>query len=270
MGAPGRALKKLAPLIYLAGRRDCDDAGAHALATGQPVHVMVDVGCGDGEMTQRWWRAARAERCIGLDFLEVDMAVARERGIETRKTDLSEPWPVADGECELVVSSQNLEHMHRTMFYASEMYRILQPGGRAVVLTENLASWANIGALLFGWQPFSSTLVDGVSLGSPWIWHADIPKEESHLGDAKANGVVGVLGHVRVLAYRGLKEVMEKSGFEVTRYVGAGYAPLWGWPSRLMCRVDPRHGHFLVLEARKPLQQRRAESKPEGQRRRLW
>jgi hypothetical protein len=99
-----------------------------------------------------------------------------------------------------------------------------------VVSTENLASWHNIGALILGWQPFSLTNVSYRSLGNPlslhrgktWPWES--------------------WQHVRVFAYRGLRELFEAHGFMVEAVLGAGYFPL---PSAFG-RSDPRQAMFLT------------------------
>lgn len=246
-------LKKAAPHIYLRGLADCDEIGSRYLREAPAARVLLDLGCGDGEKTLRWSHAARAERAIGLEFVDDDVRAARDRGIDARKADLSERWPVADGECDVVVSSQNIEHMHRTLFYVSEMSRVLRPGGRAIVLTENLAGWSNVAALVFGWQPFSLAPLDGAIVGCPLAHLADVERTRlTLLGAAEEAGVVGAGSHVCVLAYRALRDVMERRGFRVLRYGASGYAPFAGWPSRIMCRIDPRHAHFLALEALKP------------------
>jgi SAM-dependent methyltransferase len=253
LGALTKFVKRVAPNVYISGLLDCDKAGEQFLRDGPPSETLVDVGCGDGEKTMVWWRASRAKTCIGLEFVESEIDVAKSRGIDARKADLSLPWPVADGECDVVMSSQNIEHMHRTMFYAGELFRILRPGGRAIVLTENLSGWANIAALSFGWQPFSSTPLDGHIIGCPLAHMADVKLERfSILTEAFEAGITGAAAHVCVLAYRGLRDVMQKTGFEILGYGSTGYAPFWGAPSRFLCRIDPRHGHFLALEARKP------------------
>lgn len=248
-----RGLKSIAPRIYLQGLSDCDALGERLLLDAPSAEVLLDVGCGDGKKTMRWWSAARAKRCVGLEFVSSEIDASRARGIDARKTDLSTTWPVADDECDLVISSQNIEHMHRTLFYAREMFRVLRPGGRALVLTENLSGWANVIALACGWQPFSSAPIDGAILGCPLAHLADVELERfSELGEAFEAGIVGAAAHVCVLAYQGLFDVMRTTGFEVLTYRTTGYSPFWGWPSRGLCRLDPRHGHFLVMEARKP------------------
>lgn len=64
--------------------------------------------------------------------------------------------------------------------------------------------------------------------------------------------MTGIVGHVRVLAYAGLRDMLEKTGFENVRVYSRGYLPLWGFPSDLLCAIDKRHGHFLVATGYKP------------------
>lgn len=120
-----------------------------------------------------------------------------------------------------------------------------------MILTENLSSWVNIGALFFGWQPFSMTNINGWNLGNPFIRHLYEPKYEGlryeeFLKKYQDTGVSGAVGHVRVLAFGGLKDLLEKAGFKDVKVYTRGYLPLWGRLSEILCRIDKRHGHFLV------------------------
>jgi SAM-dependent methyltransferase len=244
--------KSLAANIYVAGRLDCDALGEGFLRAGPAAATLLDVGCGSGELTMKWAQAARASRIVGLEFVESELQKATGRGIDARKADLSKPWPVADGECDVVISSQNIEHMHRTRFYLEEILRVLKPNGTAVILTENLSSWPNIASLVLGMQPFSLSFFDGFSVGNPFAVHSEGVTDPLVLEETSHDGVSGVVGHVRVLAYAALKDAAEKVGFRVDRYCTSGYAPFWGAASQLASRIDPCHAHFLAIEVSKP------------------
>ena len=114
------------------------------------------------------------------------------------------------------------------------------------MLTENLASWVNIGSLLFGWQPFSTTNINGWSLGNPLIWHKDEKRDFDFFDKYQSTGVSGTVGHVRVLAHTGLRDLIKKVGFRDVKVYSRGYLPLWGGLSDLLCWIDKRHGHFLI------------------------
>lgn len=71
---------------------------------------------------------------------------------------------------DVVFSNQVIEHLYETDKFISEIYRILKPGGYAVISTENLSSWHNIFALILGWQPFSLSNISSLrsSIGNPF------------------------------------------------------------------------------------------------------
>ena len=135
-------------------------------------------------------------------------------------------------------ANQVIEHLGDTDVFIKEIRRVLKPGGYAVICTENLASWHNIGALVFGWQPFSLANVceKRFQVGNPLAIHS---------GEVAANPKSWL--HMRVFAYQGLLAVFREHGFEVAGYKGSGYYPLPG----IMSKIDPRHAAFLTLKVRK-------------------
>jgi len=114
-----------------------------------------------------------------------------------------------------------------------------RPGGYAVVSTENLSSWHNVGALVLRWQQFSLTNVSArrMGLGNPLAVHR-----------GEAWEYPSSWQHRRVFAYRGLVELFEAHGLAVETVRGSGYYPL----PRRVAEWDPRHAAFLSLRARKP------------------
>lgn len=162
----------------------------------------------------------------------------------------SEDWDFDNNFFDIILSSQSIEHLHNTRLYLEECYRCLRAGGQLVVLTENLASWLNIGALFFGWQPFSTTNINGWHLGNPLIrhWHNE-PKNKEFLKKYQDTGVSGTIGHIRVLTFRGLTDLLGKVGFKNVKVYTTGYLPFWGKLSDFLCCVDKRHGHFIIASA---------------------
>lgn len=208
-----------------------------ALRAAAPVGRLLDLGCDDGELTMRLADAAGATKILGVEVVPERAELARKRGVDARVASLNERLPLDDASIDTVVSNQVIEHLADTDNFVLEIQRILRPGGLAVISTENLASWHNVGALLFGWQPFSLTNVSSRSagLGNPVALHrgeGEFAKPWEHL---------------RVFAYRGLKELFELNGFDVLGVEGSGYYPL---PARLGKRL-PRHSAFITVIARK-------------------
>jgi SAM-dependent methyltransferase len=200
-----------------------------------PGGRLVDLGCDDGGRTLGFASAARAEEVHGVELAGTPAEAARARGITVTEADLNEMLPFDDARFDVVVSNQVLEHLGDTDIFVSEVARVLAPGGVAVVSTENLASWHNIGALVLGWQPFSLSNVTSrrAGLGNPLAVHRGEPP-----GAASWQ-------HTRVFSYRGLRELFESHGLVVREVLGAGYFPLPAAAGRL----EPRHAAFLTVVA---------------------
>lgn len=238
-------LKKFAPAVFNDGLHRCNEL-AKKLVARHDVESFLDVGCGDGRLTMEFAEIIRPKKVCGIEFVDEVRKTAELRGIECRKEDLNQSWSWDSHRFDVVLSSQNIEHVHNTRLYLEECYRCLKPGGQLIVTSDNLASWVNIFALVCGWQPFSTTNINAWSTGNPWIWHADEPKDSGMLEKYQQTTISGLVGHVRVLAYRGLKDLMLKVGFERVQVRTRGYLPFAGIFSDLLCWLDYRHGHFLI------------------------
>lgn len=240
-----KLLKIIAPKSFNDGLARCNNLGKK-LITEKEIDRFLDVGCGDGKFTIEFARTAKPKEIWGIEYVEELREEAEKRGIRCLKRDLNAKWGLDDNSFDFILSSQNIEHLYNTRLYLENCYRYLKPGGQLVILTENLASLVNIGALFFGWQPFSATNINGWSLGNPFIWHIDEPKNKDFLEKWGNADVSGVVSHLRVLAYRGLRELLEKIGFKNIQIYTKGYLPFWGIVSDLLCFIDKKHGHFLI------------------------
>lgn len=208
--------------------------------------AVLDVGTGDGDLLL-WWAKA-----IGTKDLHAMDAIPNAHGdkIKTHLTPLDQKWPLPDETYDVVISSQNVEHIIDTPLYFKECYRVLKPGGYVVMLTENLASWANIGATVLGWMPFSFSNMFGYSFGNKLIWHEGLPKEE--FTEFYEKKLWGCLGHHRLFTHLALQHLAERYGFNFEARFGAGYLPFWGTLSSIFSNLDPRHAHFIGVKLRKP------------------
>ena len=204
---------------------------------------LLDVGCEDGS----WTEAVRERLGIppgqvyGMEIEPRLAERARARGFDVRTVDVDSPWPFDDSSFDVVHANQVIEHVRRLDHFASELGRVLRRGGIAIVCTENLASWHNVGALVLGFQPFSLTNISGVrSIGNPFAAHAD------HIAAGES------FQHLHVLAFSGLRDLFAAHGFAIERSWGSGYHPLPGALGRLAAKLDPRHAHFIAVVAAIP------------------
>lgn len=244
-------LKWLAPKAFNDGLSRCNALGKK-LILEKPVERFLDVGCGNGILTSEFAKILKPKEIYGVELVGECRTQAEAKGIRCFSFDLNEEWKFQDNYFDFILSSQAIEHLHNTRLYLEECFRCLKPGGQLILLTENLASWVNIFALLCGWQPFSSANINGWYLGNPFIWHINEPKDIGFLEKWHKSGASGVVGHVRLLAYKGLADLLQKAGFDDIKILSRGYLPFWGIISDFFCWLDRRHGHFLVARAKKP------------------
>ena len=132
-----------------------------------PGALLLDVGCGDGRDSIRLLSHIGAARVIGLELADHQVKAAFARGVDVRKVDLTQRWPLDDESVDVVHSNQVIEHLADTDHFMSEIRRVVRPEGYVVISTNNLASWHNILALVAGWQPLPCHVSDDFVVGNP-------------------------------------------------------------------------------------------------------
>jgi SAM-dependent methyltransferase len=227
--------------------RCCDWAGRQAVDL-QPASIL-DVGCGDGSTLFRYFKTAPQE-FYGIEGSPECQAKARERGLKVSSCDLNGRWPYDDNKFDVVFSNQVIEHVHNCRLFAAEAFRVLKPGGTALVTSENLCSLLNWMALSLGYTPFSLMQTCGRYLGNPLgIHYQEAHNEELPLDHPAFSGVSG---HVRVLTVRQARELFDLVGFETEAH-SIGILPLPDGLSRVLEGVVKHRGHFLNIRAHKPI-----------------
>lgn len=204
-----------------------------------PVAALLDLGCDDGVWTMELAEKIGTKKIHGIEVIEPRIAQSIEKGINVVNTDLNAPLPYVDNYFDVVHANQVIEHLHNTDNFVSEIYRILKPGGYAVISTENLSSWHNIAALIFGFQPFSmSNFSAKGNIGNPFSLWKNETNEKSAFSSWQ---------HNRLFSYYGLKSLFRKFNFKIEKIQTSGYYPLFGWLSN----IDPIHGHYIAYKIRK-------------------
>lgn len=125
------------------------------------VKAFIDLGCDDGAWTLSVAKAANAHSIHGLEIVAKRAELAKNSGVNVVIGDLNQHLDFEDECFELVHANQVIEHVADVDHFAQEVFRILRPGGYAIISTENASSWHNIFALLLGWQMFSLTNMSG-------------------------------------------------------------------------------------------------------------
>ena len=110
----------------------------------------LDLGCGDGRLTAE----LRAASVTGADVSEVALERARSRvpGARFVRVDPDEPLPFGDGEFDLVLLAETIEHVRDVQLLLSEVRRVLRPGGRVAISTPAHSRLTALRLVVRGWE----------------------------------------------------------------------------------------------------------------------
>ena len=225
---------------------DCLEADGKAL--------MLDCGCHAGANARKRADAKGVQAVIGIEWNASAAREAQQRGLWVIRADLNRPIPLQVASVDVVMVSDVLEHLVETTGFVREVYRVLKPGGYAVVSTPNLASWHNIFALLLGLQPFSGphlTHFSQVDLAVIQRMRQNSQQALADQGWAEVEGESTMYRHIVVAAYRSLRRLFAAQGFVVERTIAVGYYPLPPALERVMTWLDPVHASHIVIKVRK-------------------
>jgi methionine biosynthesis protein MetW len=208
---------------------------------------VLDVGCGDGQKTLLFQKKIKTNNIIGIDAVKKRLLAAQKRGIKTKYVNIEKKWPFANNFFDIVISNQVIEHLAKTDHFIKEIYRVLKPGGYAVISTENLASWHNIVALILGFQDFSHHTIQKIHIGNPLSPHY---KERTLTWSKKDNSNVDdrAFPHLKVFTYYSLRKMFEAYKFTIQAGKGSGYYPFVGKVGKLFSNLDVKHSHFICIK----------------------
>ncbi len=95
----------------------------------QPGERILDLGCGDGQLTVRL--AATGAEVTGVDLSPQMVTAARARGVAAQVAN-AEALPFADATFDAVFSNAALHWMRDHEAMLAQVHRVLKPGGRFV------------------------------------------------------------------------------------------------------------------------------------------
>lgn len=163
---------------------------------------VFDVGCGDGRLSRAL--VQRGHAVTGIDSNQAAVEAARQSGLEAQVADVEAAWPADSATQDVVLILDVLEHVVGQERVLAEAKRVLKPGGALIVAYPNEFDVRSRFELFLG----------------RGIVHWDHRQY-----DAKPWSY----GHVRFLRHRDLSELLERSGFGITKvqfnFMGGGLVP---------------------------------------------
>lgn len=210
-----------------------------SLITKDPNARMIDLGCDEGSWTEKLGEKICSRNLFGSEVVEDRRLLCEKKGIRTYDFDLNVPFPIESNSFDVVHSNQVIEHLYDTDNFISECFRILKPGGYTLVSTVNLASWHNIMALVFGFQPFDfANISTKGTIGNPFsLWKGEISENELKSWQ-----------HIRLFTPYALTDFHKRYGFTHIETKSAGYYPL----PNIFGEIDRSHAHMYVIKLQKP------------------
>lgn len=182
---------------------------------------LLDIGCGFGGLSRYLGEWLGISEIHGVDVDSAALAEASEKGLTTVKVDVgSDALPYPSAYFGVVTSFGMLDYLPCFDGAVREIWRVLAPGGYAVVSLPNLASWHNRLLLLLGYQIRDVEVSREILAGCyPYYKQHDQP-----------------VGHIHTVTSGGFQELMEHIGFRTVRL--AGIRPLYKKHNPLAAAVD--------------------------------
>ncbi len=115
-----------------------------------PVGRALDLGCGDGRLSAE----LRATELTLADVSPLALERAQRRLPDARVQELEPdaPLPLGDGEFELVLCAETLEHVRDVQLLLSEARRVLAAGGTLAITTPANGRWTALRLLARGFE----------------------------------------------------------------------------------------------------------------------
>jgi len=200
---------------------------------------VLDLGCDDGAVSLKIAQTIGTKNIFGVEIVDEKIKIAETNGIIVKKSDLNHKLDYENIFFDVVVVNQVIEHLYNSDVFLGEIYRILKPGGYAIISTENASSWCNILASILGWQIFSLTNFSSMKrgIGNPLALQKNFEPQNCSWN------------HIRIYNFRGLKEYCELFNFKIEKIKGAGCFPL----PNFIGNIDKTHCHFMTFKIKKQL-----------------
>jgi methionine biosynthesis protein MetW len=180
--------------------------------------TFLDIGCGDGAHTAVIRDHIGARAVYGIDIGTGRLNAAAKRGIKVSVANLDQGViGFKDQMFDCIHCGEVIEHVFSPDLLLENIYRLLKPGGYAILTTPNLASWRNRLALLLGWQPFWSEVSTKVVLGNPRS--SGLPCGHLHLFTPRAMRDLTSLYRLRVEQMMGLSYLLKVEATDILSWV---------------------------------------------------
>ena len=228
---------------------------SYNLAFKEIVNTIMDCGhcldCGanTGSSFDRISKSINLDksRYHGIEWNKNAVYQAQLRGLGVIQADLNRKMPFEDGQFRCVFGLSLLEHLLNGCAFMNECHRVLENGGRLILLTPNISTFFTIALLLVGKMPSSGPHPDSNAL----LIKEEIYKVSNDNLVHDTESETPVSRHLVVFSYRVLSLYLSMIGFSEVQGYGFGLYPFPKFMQPVLERIDPYHCHQMVFIASK-------------------
>lgn len=201
---------------------------------------VLDLGCGDGCFLNALSERFSKWELSGADGSSAQVAKAKSRLMksEFKVIDFNLDLPFSDAQFDIVFAGEIIEHLPDPDHFLKEAQRLLKRGGMICLTTPNLLAWYNRCLVFCGFSPiFIEYSTKDASVGYGWL--------------KNIKGKIPV-GHLRILQYDALKDLLEEAGFSLIKIKSARFEYLPSkmlWLDSLISSLWTRGGSVLIASA---------------------
>ncbi len=103
-----------------------------------PCQRLLEYGAGQGHLIQRLQKSGFAQQISGADIMPRPDGLPAE--INWMQADLNLPLALPDSSFDVILSTEVIEHLENPRATLREFFRLLRPGGHAIITTPNQES----------------------------------------------------------------------------------------------------------------------------------
>lgn len=95
--------------------------------------VIYDIGCGEGILLEKLCQSNTNCQVVGIDYMEENISICKKHNLPVRQGDIYN-LDIKDNSADIIFLIEVIEHLTRPEAALQELYRILKPGGKLVIL----------------------------------------------------------------------------------------------------------------------------------------
>jgi len=224
-------------------------AYGHITSSVSEGAFILDCGANNGYTFDLISRACpiTSHQYAGIEWNHNCVEEGLKRGLNIKRGDLNIGLPYDDESFSCVYALSVLEHLLNPCRFLKDCYRVLQPGGRLVILTPNISTYFTAGLILLGKMPSSGPHPDSDLL----LKSEEIFKVSSDSLHPDTETDTPLHRHLVVFSYRVLGQYLRMLSFENVKGEGFGLYPFPRFTQPLLESLDPTHCHQIVYVATK-------------------